>query len=149
GLDLDGERAHFPHTRAVHVDAGAHELGGAPPPAAHAPNPGGQRDDPAFGPPQDLAHLADGGAAPIGEDGSGHAGSVAAAVLENMLDRLLAPLVLEIDIDVGRLAAIRGDETFEQEAALARVDVGDAQAVADRRVGRRAAALTQDVLAPG
>ena len=72
---------------------------------------------------------------------------VAAVVLVNVLNPLLASLVLEIDIDVGRLAAIRGDETFEQKAALARVDIGDAQAVADRRVGRRAAALTQDVLA--
>ena len=66
-----------------------------------------------------------------------------------MLDHLLAPLVLEIDIDVGRLAAIRGDEALEQEVAVARVDVGDAQAVTDRRIGRRAAALAEDVLAAG
>jgi hypothetical protein len=57
--------------------------------------------------------------------------------------------VLEIDVDVGRLAAIRGDKAFEQEVAIARVDVGDAQAVTDRRIGRRAAALTENVLAPG
>ena len=148
GLDLDGERAHLPHTRAVHVDAGAHELRSAHPAAAHAPDRGGQRADRIFGQSEDLADLADGGAAAIGDDGRGNAGMAATVVLVNVLDHLLAPLMLEIDVDVGWLAAVRGDETFEQEAALARVDVGDAQAVADRRVGRGAAALTQDVLAP-
>src|SRR5262245_2922438 len=148
GLDLAGERAHFPHARAVHVDAGAHEFGGAHSAATHAPDRGGQRADRVFRQPENLADLADGGATAIGDDGRGNAGMVATVVLVNVLDHLLAPLVLEIDVDVGRFAAIRGDETFEQEAALARVDVGDAQAVADRRVGGRAAALTQDVLAP-
>src|SRR5262249_48702366 len=54
GLDLDGERAHFPHTRAVHVDAGAHELGGAHLAATHAPNRGRKRADRVFGQPEDL-----------------------------------------------------------------------------------------------
>jgi hypothetical protein len=35
------------------------------------------------------------------------------------LDHLLAPLVLEIDIDVGRLAAIGGDEALEQRCRRA------------------------------
>ena len=70
---------------------------------------------------------------------------VAPIVLIDVLDHLLAPLVLEIDIDVGRLVAIGGDETLEQKAAVARIDIGDAQAVADRRVRGRAAALTKDV----
>src|SRR5262249_34842690 len=107
GLDLDGKRAHFPHTRAVHVDAGAHELGGAHSAATHAPDRGGQRADRVFRQPEDLADLADGGAAAIGGDGPGNAGMAATVVLENVLDPLLAPPVLEIDIDVGRFAAIR------------------------------------------
>src|SRR6266550_7807957 len=41
GLYLDGERAHFLHTWAVHVDAGAHEFGVAHAAAAHAPDRGG------------------------------------------------------------------------------------------------------------
>src|SRR4029453_3281974 len=113
GLDLDGKRTHFLHPRAVHVDAGAHEFGGTTPPAAPAPDRGGKRADRVFGQSEDLADLADGGTAAIGDDGRGNAGMVAAIVLVNVLNHLLAPLVLEIDIDVGPLAATRGDETFE------------------------------------
>ena len=117
--------------------------------AAHAPDRGGERADRVFRQPERLADLADGGAAAIGDDGRGDAGMVASVVLVDVLDHLLAPLVLEIHVDVGRLAAIGGDKALEQEVAIARVDVGDAQAVTDRRVGRRAAALAEDVLAAG
>ena len=107
GLDLDRERAHFLHARAVQVDAGAREFARAHPAAAHAPDRGGQRADRVLRQSEDLADLADGGTAAIGDDGCGNAGMVAAVVLVNMLDHLLAPLMLEIDVDVGRLAAIR------------------------------------------
>ena len=132
---------------AVQIDAGALELGCAHRAAAHSPDRGGKRADRVLRQPENLADLADGGAAAIGDDGAGDAGMVAAVMLVDVLDHLLAPLVLEIDVDVGRLVAIRRDEALEQEAALARIDIGDAQAVADRRVRRRAAALAEDVLA--
>ena len=70
-------------------------------------------------------------------------------MLVNVLDHLLASFMLEIDVDIRRFAAIRGDEAFEQEAAFARIDIGDAQAITDRRVRRRASALTENVLAAG
>ena len=57
--------------------------------------------------------------------------------------------MLEIDVDVGRLAPLGGDEALEQQVDLGRIDRGDAEAVAHRRIGRRAAALAQDVLAAG
>jgi hypothetical protein len=60
-----------------------------------------------------------------------------------------AALVLEIDVDVGRLVALGADEALEQQVDLRRVDRGDAETVADRRVGRRAAALAQDAAAAG
>ncbi len=107
GLDLDRERPHFLHTRAVHVDTGAHEFGGAHSAASHAPDRGGQRADRIFRQSEHLADLADGGSAAIGDDGCGNAGMIAAVVLVDMLNHLLTPLVLEIDVDVGRLAAIR------------------------------------------
>jgi hypothetical protein len=149
GLNLHGARAHLLHARAVYIDAGARQLGGAHGAAAHAPDRGGERADCVFRQSEGLADLADGGTAAIGDDGRGDAGMVASIVLVNVLDHLFAPLVLEIHIDVGRLAAIRGDKAFEQEVAIARVDVGDAQAVTDRRIGRRAATLAEDVLAAG
>ena len=67
----------------------------------------------------------------------------------DVLDHLLAPLVLEIDVDVGRLVALRRDEALEQEVDAVGVDRGDAEAVADRGIGRRAAALAEDVLRSG
>ena len=54
--------------------------------------------------------------------------------------------MLEIDVDVRRLAALGADEALEQQAAADRVDGGDAEDVADGGVGRRAAPLAKDVL---
>ena len=54
--------------------------------------------------------------------------------------------MLEIDVDVGRLAAVLRDEAGEQQLAFVRIDRGDAEAIADGAVGRRAAALAEDVL---
>src|SRR5207245_5991969 len=61
------------------------------------------------------------------------------------LDDLLAPLVLEIDVDVGRLLALGGDEALEEKIDLGRIDGGDAEAIADRRIRRRATPLAEDV----
>ena len=47
-------------------------------------------------------------------------GAVAAVAGVDILDHLLAPLVLEIDVDVGRLVALRRDEALEQEIDLGR-----------------------------
>ena len=57
--------------------------------------------------------------------------------------------MLEVDVDVGRLVALAADEAFEQQAAVRRIDGGDAQAIADRGIRRRAAALTEDAAFAG
>jgi hypothetical protein len=72
----------------------------------------------------------------------------AAVALVDVLDDLLSPRALDVHVDVGRPVAGRGQEPFEQEAQLDRVRVGDPEREADRRVGRRAAALAIDVVAP-
>ncbi|MNL87941.1 hypothetical protein D3C87_2173760 [compost metagenome] len=51
--------------------------------------------------------------------------------LIDVLDDLFAPLVLEIDIDVGRLVAVGRQETFEQQVVAGGIDAGDAQQIAD------------------
>src|SRR5262249_58128368 len=84
------------------------------------------------------ADLADGAAAAVVDDGGADRGAVAAVARVDVLDDLLAPLVREIDIDVGRLAAVLGDEAGEQEVALVGIDRGDAEAIAGRAVRRRA-----------
>src|SRR5579885_1008822 len=79
-------------------------------------------------------------------NGRAYRGAVPAVALINVLDDLLAPLVLEIDVDIGRLAAILGYETGEQKLGLFRIDRGDAEAEADHAVGGRAAALAENFL---
>ena len=93
---------------------------------------------------QGLADFADGAARAVVHHGRADRGAIAAVALVDVLDHLLAPLVLEIDVDVGRLAAVFGNEAGEQKLALVRIDLGDAEAIADRAVGRRAAALAKD-----
>jgi hypothetical protein len=44
--------------------------------------------------------------------------------------------VLEIDIDVGRFLALDRKKALEQQVAVFGVDRRDAEAVADRRIGR-------------
>ena len=53
----------------------------------------------------------------IVDDRRGNPGAVAAVFLVDVLDHLLAPLVLEVDVDVGRLLALLGDEALEQQLA--------------------------------
>jgi hypothetical protein len=74
---------------------------------------------------------------------------VAAVALVDVLDHLLAPFVFEIDVDVGGFVAGLGHEAFEDHRADFRGDGGDAEAVADDGVGRRAAALAEDAAGAG
>jgi len=97
-----------------------------------------------FGKPHHLADFADRRARAIVDHGRGDPGAIPAVFLVNVLDHLLAPLMLEIDVDVGRLAPLLGDEALEQEIAGRRVDRGDAKTIADRAVRRRSAPLAQD-----
>ena len=111
---------------------------------AQAPDGGGERRDRVLGETERLADFADRRAAAIGDHGRGDAGAVATVAPVDILDHLLAPLMLEIDVDIGRLFPLRRDEALEQQIDLGRVHIGDGEAVADRGVGRRAAALAEN-----
>ena len=117
--------------------------------AGIAPDLRRQRLDQVFAQTQRLADVAQGAARAIAGDDGAEGGVVAAVGLEDPLHDDLAPLVLEIDIDVRGLTALLADEALEQQIIAARVDRGDAQHIADGGVGGRAAALAQDVLAAG
>src|SRR3546814_5035298 len=69
----------------------------------------------------------------------------AAIGLVNPLDDFLAPLMLEIDVNIGGLAPFGRDEAFEQQLGAHRVDRGDPENIADRAVRRRAAALAENL----
>ena len=99
-----------------------------------------------LGEAQGAGHVAHRAAAAVG-DHVGHLGGVLAAVpLVDVLDRLLAQVGFDVDVDVGRSVPGRGQEPLEQQLVCHRVDVGDLQCVADRRVGRRTSALSEDVV---
>ncbi len=98
--------------------------------------------------PERLAHVAQRRARPVG-DHVGHLRGVQATVaFVDVLDDLLAPARLDVHVDVGRTVAGGGEEALEEQAEGDRVDVGDAEGVADRGGSRRAPALAEDVLAP-
>ena len=103
-----------------------------------------ERVDGVLGQAEGLADLAHRRARAVGDDGRGEAGAIAAVFLVDVLHHLLAPLVLEIDVDVGRLVALGGDEALEEEIGALGIDLGDAEAVADGGVGGRAAPLAED-----
>ena len=94
--------------------------------------------------PECAAHVPDGAARAVGDEGGGERRPVAAVAFVDVLDDFLAPLVLEVHVDVRRLVAFRRDETLEQEVHARRVHLRDAQAVAHGRVGRGAPPLAED-----
>ena len=74
---------------------------------------------------------------------------MAAIAAVDILDHLLAPLMFEINVDIGRLAPFPGEEAGKEQGGGSRVDTGDAEAVTDGRIRRRAAALAQNALVSG
>ena len=73
---------------------------------------------------------------------------VAAVLAVDVLDDLLAPVALDVDVDVRRPVALGRQEALEQQAERHGVGGGDAEGVADGRVGGAAPALAEDVLLP-
>ena len=96
--------------------------------------------------PERLADVAQRALRPVRVQRRRQRRAVPAVLGVDVLHHLFAPLVLEVDVDVRRLVALLADEALEQHRHARRVDLGDAEAVADRRVGRRAAPLAQDAL---
>ena len=111
---------------------------------APAPDRAGQRRDRVARQAHHLADVADRRAGAIMDDGGGDGRMVAAVFFVDILDHLLAPLMLEIDVNIGRLIARGADEAREQQAVADRIHLGDAKAVADHGIRGRAAALAQD-----
>ncbi len=96
---------------------------------------------------QRLGHVAYRAAAAIADHRSGQRGALAPVLRVDVLDHLLAPLVLEIDIDVGRLVAVLADEARDQQVIDFRIHLGHAQRKAHGGVGGRAAALAENAFA--
>ena len=80
---------------------------------------------------------------------SGQCRPLTTVTAEDVLNDLFAPLVLKIHIDIRRLIALAGDKALEQQIAPIRVDLGNPQRKTHRRIGGRAAALTENLLLAG
>ena len=84
---------------------------------------------------------------PVGDHFGRHRRVFAAVPLVDVLNDLFAILVREVDVDVRYLVALLGKKALEEQLHADRVDRGDAQGIAHRRVGGRTASLGQDAQA--
>ena len=108
----------------------------------------GEPIDRRLGQPERLAHLAHRRAPAVAHDVGHHGGAIAAVLAIDVLDHLLAAGVHDVEIDVRRLVPLARQEALEQQLDPRRIDGRDPQAVADHRVGGRAAPLAEDALLP-
>ena len=95
--------------------------------------------------PQSLADFADGPAGAIVDDGCANCRTMASVALIDVLDDVLASFVLEIDIDIRRLVPLLRNEAGKEQFRCRWIDLGNAEAKADRAVGRTAASLRQNM----
>src|SRR5579884_306375 len=96
---------------------------------------------------QRLADLARRRAPSVGNDIGGHGRAAPAVALVNILDGSLALIAArQIEIDIRPFAPLFGKKTLKEQVHAHRIDRRDAQRVADRAVGRRAAALYENSL---
>ncbi len=78
----------------------------------------GQGIDPIERQTQRLAHIAHRGTRPVGNHLGRHPGAVAAVLVVDILNDFFAPLVLEIDIDIGGLVPLAADEPLENNIPI-------------------------------
>ena len=61
----------------------------------------------------------------IADDGGGERGALAAVLGIDILNDFLAPLVLEVDVDVGRFVALTRNKPLEQQVRACGIDFRD------------------------
>ena len=109
-----------------------------------APDLGGERRQHVLGQPEGAAHVAHGAAGAVADDGGAERGPVPPVGVVDPLEDLLAPLVLEVDVDVGGLGALGRHEALEEKVRALGVDGRDAEREAHGRVRGRAPPLAED-----
>jgi len=96
---------------------------------------------------QRLADFARGGPSAVRDHVGGHRGAQFSEALVDVLDGALTLIAAgEIDIDIGPLAALLGEESLEQQFHADGIDGGDPERVTDRAIGGRTATLAEDVV---
>ena len=102
-------------TRIVEIEVQVLEIVVADTLRAPAPHESGQSARHILRHSQRLADFAHRTAGAVADHDRGERGPCAAIGVVDPLDDLLAPLVLEVDIDIGRLVALLGDEALEEK----------------------------------
>ncbi len=87
---------------------------------------------------QHAPHVAQHGARLQGAEGDDLSHPVLAVVVLDVVDDLFAPLLTEVDVEVGHGDPFGVEEALEQQAEPQRVQVGDGQRPGDQRPGPRA-----------
>ncbi len=94
-----------------------------------------------------FPHLARAAPAAIGNHVGRHGRAVPAVALVDVLDDLLAAVAArQVEVDVGPLPALLGEEALEEQLHAHRIDRRDLERVAHRAVRRRAPPLDEDVV---
>ena len=127
----------------------AHPLGFQPLGREKSPKLGTECADGILTQPHGGPDLTNGALATVVDDGCAQARAVTAVAVIDVLDHLFSAFVFEIHVDIGRLVTGLGHEAFEHHGADFGADAGDAKAIADHGIGRRAAALTEDAAITG
>ena len=98
---------------------------------------------------QHAADVADRGAGQHRAEGDDLGDVVLAVLAPDVGDDLVAPAVLEVDVDIGHRHAVGVEEALERELVEDRVDRGDAERVGDDRARGAAPAGRLDALLAG
>src|SRR5580692_9325310 len=96
--------------------------------------------------PHHLADFAHGAAGAVADHCGADRGPVTAISLIDPLDDFLAPLMLEIHVNVGRFFALGGNKSLEEQARPYRIDAGNAEHVANGAIRCTAASLAENAL---
>jgi len=134
----------------IHVEAGVFEIGlpivfGAAP--FELTDEAGEPVD-GFGvKAESFADFARGGAAAIGDDVGGHGGAELAVTVVDILNSFFALVAAgKIEVDIGPIGALFGEEAFEEKLHANGIDGSDAEGIANGAVGGRATALDEDAV---
>ena len=143
--DLVAQRDEPADRRVVRIEAHRAKAGGVADPVAPPVDVLGESIDAVERQAERLADLPHRAPPPVGDDLRHERRPVTPVLAVDVLDDLLAPLVLEVDVDVGRLVALPADEPLEEQVDAIGIDRGHPQAIADGGIRRGTAALAENL----
>ena len=135
------------HQRRGRIETGLRQLVGHVVAIAAAPEAGPDGRDLIGRKAQCPGHVTRRAAPPVADDIGRERRPRPAVLAVDVLEDLLAPFVLEIHVDVGRLVALATDEALDQHLHPGRVHLDDAQHETDGRICGRTTPLAENALA--